>query len=375
MPADARLIQANELSLDLSVLTGESQPVARHADAIDSPPAAKVVLIPTRERANLVLAGTSVAGGRGEAIVYATGGETEFGHVAHLTAATPRGVTTLEEQVGHIVRTITVIALVMGVINLTPDSFSDGGRYLDPERALERAREMVAEGADILDLGAESTRPGAAPVPVEEEKRRLLPVLEAVLSLGVPVSVDTRKPEVAEEALKLGAHLLNDVTGLRDERMVALAARHGVAAVVMHMPVPDPATMMAHARYRDVVAEVKAFLEAQARRALSAGVPQVVLDPGFGFGKLLEHNLALLRRLDEIVALGHPVLVGLSRKRTIGELSGVEDPAQRVHGSVAAHLFAVMKGVRLLRVHDVRAHREALGVWEALYGGDRPSRA
>jgi len=264
---------------------------------------------------------------------------------------------------------------LLGVLNLTPDSFSDGGRYLDPERALERAREMVAEGADILDLGAESTRPGAAPVPVEEEKRRLLPVLEAVLSLGVPVSVDTRKPEVAEEALKLGAHLLNDVTGLRDERMVALAARHGVAAVVMHMPVPAPATMMAHARYRDVVAEVKAFLEAQARRALSAGVPQVVLDPGFGFGKLLEHNLALLRRLDEIVALGHPVLVGLSRKRTIGELSGVEDPAQRVHGSVAAHLFAVMKGVRLLRVHDVRAHREALGVWEALYGGDRPSRA
>ena len=157
--------------------------------------------------------------------------------------------------------------------------------------------------------------------------------------------------------------------------MVALAARHGVAAVVMHMPVPDPATMMAHARYRDVVAEVKAFLEAQAKRALSAGVPQVVLDPGFGFGKLLEHNLALLRRLDEIVALGHPVLVGLSRKRTIGELSGVEDPAQRVHGSVAAHLFAVTKGARLLRVHDVRAHREALGVWEAVYGGDRPSRA
>ena len=153
---------------------------------------------------------------------------------------------------------------LLGVLNLTPDSFSDGGRYLDPERGLERAREMVAEGADILDLGAESTRPGAAPVPVEEEKRRLLPVLEAVLSLGVPVSVDTRKPEVAEEALKLGAHLLNDVTGLRDERMVALAARHGVAAVVMHMPVPDPATMMAHARYRDVVAEVKAFLDAQA---------------------------------------------------------------------------------------------------------------
>ncbi|MFC0596046.1 dihydropteroate synthase [Thermus composti] len=256
----------------------------------------------------------------------------------------------------------------MGILNLTPDSFSDGGLYLDPEKALERAREMVAEGADILDLGAESTRPGADPVPVEEEKRRLLPVLEAVLSLGVPVSVDTRKPEVAEEALKMGAHLLNDVTGLWDERMVALAARYGVPAVVMHMPVPDPKAMMAHARYQDVVAEVKAFLKAQAEKALGAGVPQVVLDPGFGFGKLLEHNLALLRRLDEIVALGHPVLVGLSRKRTIGELTGVEDPAQRVHGSVAAHLFAVLKGARILRVHDVRAHREALRVWEALWG-------
>ncbi|MGC8876480.1 dihydropteroate synthase [Thermus sp.] len=259
---------------------------------------------------------------------------------------------------------------LMGVLNLTPDSFSDGGLYLEPEKALARAKALVEEGADLLDLGAESTRPGAVPVPVEEEKRRLLPVLEAVLELGVPVSVDTRKPEVAEEALKLGAHLLNDVTGLRDERMVALAARFGVAAVVMHMPVPDPATMMAHARYRDVVAEVKAFLQAQAERALKAGVPQVVLDPGFGFGKLLPHNLALLKRLEEIVALGHPVLVGLSRKRMIGELTGVEAPRDRVLGSVAAHLYAAQKGARLLRVHDVRAHREALAVWKALTAPD-----
>jgi dihydropteroate synthase len=257
---------------------------------------------------------------------------------------------------------------IMGILNLTPDSFSDGGLYLDPERALLRAKAMVAEGADLLDLGAESTRPGAEPVPVEEEKRRLLPVLEAVLSLGVPVSVDTRKPEVAEEALKLGAHLLNDVTGLRDERMLALAARYGVPAVIMHMPVPDPRTMMAHAHYGDVVAEVRAFLKAQAERALKAGVPQVVLDPGFGFGKLLPHNLALLRHLEAVVELGHPVLVGLSRKRMIGELTGVEAPQERVFGSVAAHLYAAMKGARLLRVHDVKAHREALLVWEALWG-------
>ncbi len=257
--------------------------------------------------------------------------------------------------------------LLMGILNLTPDSFSDGGLYLEPEKALARAKALLEEGADLLDLGAESTRPGAAPVPVEEEKRRLLPVLDAVLSLGAPVSVDTRKPEVAEEALRLGAHLLNDVTGLRDERMAALAARYGVAAVVMHMPVPDPKSMMAHARYADVVAEVKAFLKAQAERALRMGVPQVVLDPGFGFGKLLAHNLALLKRLEEIVELGHPVLVGLSRKRTIGELTGVENPRERVVGSVAAHLFALLKGAHILRVHDVKAHREALKVWSALW--------
>ncbi len=256
--------------------------------------------------------------------------------------------------------------LIMGVLNVTPDSFSDGGLYLDPEKALLKAQAMVEEGADILDLGAESTRPGAEPVPVEEERRRLLPVLEAVLALGVPVSVDTRKPEVAEEALGMGAHLLNDVTGLRDERMRAIAARYGVPAVIMHMPVPDPKTMMDHAHYQDVVAEVRAFLKAQAEQALREGVPQVILDPGFGFGKRLEHNLALLRHLEAIVDLGHPVLVGLSRKRTIGELTGVEDPQARVAGSLAAHLYAVAKGARILRVHDVKAHREALAVWSAL---------
>lgn len=254
----------------------------------------------------------------------------------------------------------------MGVLNLTPDSFSDGGRYATPQAALEHARRMVAEGADLLDVGGESTRPGADPVSAEEEKRRVLPVLEALLPLGVPLSIDTRKPEVAAEALALGAHLLNDVTGLRDERMAALAARHGVPAVVMHMPVPDPTTMQQHARYADVVGEVRAFLQAQAHKALRAGVPQVALDPGIGFGKTLEHNLELIRRLDELAALGHPVLLGASRKRFIGALTGVEAAAERVMGTVAAHLFGVSRGARLLRVHDVKAHREALAVWEAL---------
>lgn len=254
----------------------------------------------------------------------------------------------------------------MGVLNLTPDSFSDGGKYHQLEAALERARQMVAEGADLIDIGGESTRPGAQPVSSEEEKRRVLPALEALLGLGVPISIDTRKPEVAAEALALGAHLLNDVTGLRDERMSALAARYEVPAVIMHMPVPDPATMQQHAHYVDVVAEVGEFLRVQARKALEAGVPQAVLDPGIGFGKTPEHNLELIRRLDELAALGHPVLLGASRKRFIGTLTGVEVAEQRVMGTVAAHLFGVSRGARILRVHDVRAHREALAVWNAL---------
>lgn len=255
---------------------------------------------------------------------------------------------------------------LMGVLNLTPDSFSDGGRYQQPEAALKRARQMVAEGADLIDVGGESTRPGAAPVSVEEEKRRVLPVLEALLSLEVPISIDTRKPEVAAEALALGVHLLNDVSGLRDERMVALAARYGVPAVIMHMPHPDPATMQQHACYADVVGEVRVFLQTQAHKALMAGVPQVVLDPGIGFGKTLEHNLQLIARLDRLIALGHPVLLGASRKRFIGMLSGVEQAEGRIMGTLAAHLFGVSQGACILRVHDVRAHREALAVWNAI---------
>ncbi|PZA06314.1 MULTISPECIES: dihydropteroate synthase [unclassified Meiothermus] len=255
---------------------------------------------------------------------------------------------------------------LMGILNLTPDSFSDGGKYQEVEAALARAREMIAEGADLLDLGGESTRPGALPVSPEEERRRVLPVLEALLPLGIPLSIDTRKPEVAAEALAMGAHLLNDVTGLRDGRILELCARYQVPAVIMHMPVPDPATMQQHAEYADVVAEVKGFLSAQAEKALAAGVPQVVLDPGFGFGKKAAGNLELVRHLDQLVELGHPVLLGASRKRTIGELTRVERPEDRVVGSVAMHLYGVMKGARILRVHDVKAHREALDVWEAV---------
>ncbi len=259
----------------------------------------------------------------------------------------------------------------MGIVNLTPDSFSDGGRFLEAEAALAHARRLLEEGADLLDLGAESTRPGAEPVPLEEERRRLLPALEAVLSLGAPVSVDTRKPEIAEEALRLGAHMINDTSGLADLRMAEVAARYEAPLVVMHTPDPDPRRMMEAARYLDVVAEVRAFLLKRARRAERLGVRQVVLDPGFGFGKRLERNLALLARLSELAGLGYPLLAGLSRKRTIGELTGVEAPDRRVCGSVAAHLAAALRGARILRVHDVAAHREALAVfWEVeAWGG------
>ncbi len=262
----------------------------------------------------------------------------------------------------------------MGILNVTPNSFSDGGRYLDPKAALDRARTMLAEGAEILDLGGESTRPGAEAVPLEEERRRVLPVLEALLELDVPISIDTRKPELAEEALRLGAHLINDVTGLADPRMRAVAARYEAPAVVMHMPVPDPARMMQHAHYLDVVAEVRAFLLARAKRALLDGVPQVILDPGIGFGKKLHHNLALLRRLNELAGLGFPLLVGASRKRMIGELTGEKESKKRVLGSVAAHLAAVARGARIIRVHDVAAHRQALDVFWAIEGSDGPDR-
>lgn len=254
----------------------------------------------------------------------------------------------------------------MAILNLTPDSFSDGGIYADLDSAVARAQALIGEGADILDLGAESTRPGAEPVAEELELARLLPVLEAVVPLGVPVSVDTYKPKVAREALSRGAKLINDVTGLRNPEMSAVLAEFNAPAVIMHMPTTSPKNMQFQAHYQNVVAEVRDFLALQAERALSAGVPEVILDPGIGFGKTLEHNLALLKNLGQIVALGHSVLVGASRKKTIGELTGINEPAERVMGSVAAHLFAVDQGAALIRVHDVRPHWQALRVWEAL---------
>lgn len=253
--------------------------------------------------------------------------------------------------------------LLMGVVNVTPDSFSDGGLYYELDLAIARGRRLAEEGADIVDVGGESTRPGAEPVGFEEEIRRVLPVVRELAAAGVAVSIDTRHAAVAEAAVAAGACVVNDVSGLRDPAMRAVAARHGVPAVAMHMPVDDPAAMQHHTDYVDVVDDVVAFLSDHAALALADGVPSVILDPGIGFGKTIEQNVALIRRLDELVALGHPVLVGASRKRFIGVLAGVERPEDRVTGTIAVHLASVARGARLLRAHDVAAHRQALTMW------------
>jgi dihydropteroate synthase len=248
----------------------------------------------------------------------------------------------------------------MGVVNVTPDSFSDGGRYLDHEAAIARGLEIVAEGADVIDVGGESTRPGAEEVPAEEELRRVLPVVEALAS-RVRVSIDTRKAVVAEAAIAAGATLVNDVSASLHD--VAAAAGPEVGFVAMHM-LGDPKTMQANPTYADVVGEVRDFLVARADAAVAAGVEEVWIDPGIGFGKTTAHNLSLLRRLDVLVATGFPVVIGTSRKRFLGALLADADrprppepvPADdRVEGSVTSAVWAMVQGVRMVRVHDVRA--------------------
>jgi dihydropteroate synthase len=256
--------------------------------------------------------------------------------------------------------------LVMGVVNITPDSFSDGGMFADTARAVAHAQRLIGEGADILDLGGESTRPGAAPVSLEEERRRVLPVLEAVASGGVPVAVDTRKPELMREAIAAGAAMINDVTALSGPGALAAVARAPVAVCLMHMQ-GDPVTMQANPDYRDVVREVRDFLAQRVAVAEAAGIARnrIVVDPGFGFGKTVEHNLALLRSLREFTSLGGALLAGLSRKAMLGRLTGRE-PLERVHASVAAALLAIQNGAHIVRVHDVAATRDALAVWNAV---------
>jgi len=253
---------------------------------------------------------------------------------------------------------------LMGIVNVTPDSFSDGGRFLEAEAAIAHGRRLAGEGADILDVGGESTRPGADPVRAEEELRRVLPVVEALAASGQRVSVDTTKLEVARAALEAGATMVNDVSAFRfAPELGGLVADTRADCCLMHM-LGEPRTMQADPRYGDVVSDVRAFLEERLAFAVSEGVPEerVWLDPGIGFGKTVEHNLELLRRLGEIVAIGRPVVVGTSRKSFLGKLTRGGAEADRLPGTIATSVLALERGASIFRVHDVAAVSDALEV-------------
>ena len=258
---------------------------------------------------------------------------------------------------------------LMGVINVTPDSFSDGGLFLDPKEAIAQGLRLEAEGAAILDVGGESTRPGAAAVSADEELRRVLPVLEGLADAGAEaqLSIDTSKAEVAAAGLTSGATLVNDVTALRaDPEMAEVIAAAGADCCLMHM-LGDPRTMQRDPRYDDVVSEVKAFLEERMAFAIASGIEErrIILDPGIGFGKTLDHNLELLRRLDELVAIGRPILIGTSRKSFLGRITGRENPADRLAGTIATCVIAYERGARVFRVHEVAPVADALKVTAA----------
>jgi dihydropteroate synthase len=256
---------------------------------------------------------------------------------------------------------------LMGIVNVTPDSFSDGGRFLDPGRAVEHARGLVEQGADVLDIGGESTRPGAAAVDATEELGRVGPVIKGMAGAGVPISIDTSKLAVADAALRAGASMVNDVTALRAEpEIAALCSDRDAELVLMHMQ-GDPRTMQENPTYEDVVSDVKAFLAERMEFAIAEGVPEerIWLDPGIGFGKTAEHNLELLRRLRELTELGRPILVGTSRKSFIGKITGAEVD-QRLGGTIASCAIAFANGAAMIRVHDVREVREGMQVAGAI---------
>lgn len=257
--------------------------------------------------------------------------------------------------------------LLMGIVNLTPDSFSGDGTGDDVAAALAHAEAQRAAGADILDLGAESTRPGAAPVPAAMEMARILPVLRVVRDWGVPISVDTSKPEVMRAALGEGAALINDIAALRAPRALETVAASAAGVCLMHMQ-GEPRTMQADPHYDDVVGEVQDFLAARVAACVRGGIAmnRLLVDPGFGFGKTVEHNYTLLRELRRFTTLGVPVLAGISRKSMLGAATGRANGVARVHASVAAAVLAVERGARVVRVHDVAATRDALAVWAAM---------
>ena len=256
----------------------------------------------------------------------------------------------------------------MGIVNVTPDSFSDGGLHLQRDAALAHAQQLIAEGADILDIGGESTRPGAQSVGVQEELDRVLPIIEGLRGAPVPISIDTCKPEVMRAAIAAGAQMVNDINALQDTAAMNTVAASNVAVCLMHKQ-GNPQTMQEQPHYQNVVTEVSAFLRERIAAAEAADIQRqrIVIDPGFGFGKTLAHNLAMLRELNKLTELGVPVLAGLSRKSMLGALTG-QDVAQRLPASVAAALIAVQHGASIVRVHEVRATVDALKVWNAVNG-------
>jgi dihydropteroate synthase len=267
--------------------------------------------------------------------------------------------------------------LVMGIVNVTPDSFSDGGAHDTLEAAVAHGLKLAGEGADLLDIGGESTRPGAEAVPLEEELRRVVAVIERLAKeTPLPISIDTSKPEVMRAAVQAGAGMINDVHALRREGSLDAAAALGVPVVLMHMQ-GEPHSMQEAPDYDDVVGDVHRFLAERIFAAEMSGIAKknIIVDPGFGFGKNTQHNLTLLAQLERIAELGVPVLAGLSRKRSIGEITGRDTPAERVAGSIAAHLIAAQRGAKILRVHDVAATVDALKVWNAVAAVPTPRSA
>ena len=257
----------------------------------------------------------------------------------------------------------------MGVLNVTPDSFSDGGKYYGKRRALDRAVRMAADGASIIDVGGESTRPGARGVSESEESSRVIPVIEAISKkLDVLISVDTRKAKVAEAAIRAGAGIINDVSGLKHDQMMArVAAKYGAAVIVMHMK-GTPRDMQRSPRYNNLIAEIKAGLRESIKIARRSGVDEdkVIIDPGIGFGKTLEHNLEILNRLDEFKTLGRPICVGTSRKAFIGKVLGLDGTSVRLAGTIATCVLAIMRGANILRVHDVKEAVEAAAITDRI---------
>jgi dihydropteroate synthase len=256
---------------------------------------------------------------------------------------------------------------VMGIVNVTPDSFSDGGKYSSVDLAVEHALQLIAEGADILDIGGESTRPGADPVGLEEELRRVIPVIEALSKVTtVPISIDTYKPEVMRAAIQAGADIVNDICALREDGALEIVANSNAGVCLMHMQ-GIPQTMQINPQYTDVVAEVKQFLADRVEACLAHRIARerIMLDPGFGFGKTTAHNVALIQHLGSFVELGFPLLVGLSRKSVLGRIAG-GDEQQRLHAGLAASVISVMKGAKIVRVHDVKATVDALKVVSAV---------